>query len=216
MTPDISIGFAFAIFFVTLGPLKIIPPFFFATHGMTKKEKFSIAVRSTLLSAAILVFTAFVASALLTNWRVSRETLLVAGGLLLLIGSLRLLSHGVSTAAPEPAPDHPTAAPRPSPLISPITIPATITPWGLVALILFTSVAEDEHRLVGVFAMLAIILLLNLLAMIFAGPFMRFVGVPALGVVGWIFAILQAALGVTFLLRGVTAALGIPWTPTAL
>lgn len=211
--PGISLSFVFAIFFVTLGPLKIIPPFFFATHGMETHEKRSLAIKSTLLAAVILVATAFIAVSLLTNWRVSRETLLVAGGLLLLVGSLRSLNHGVVTAPPEPPAEH-AALPRKSPLISPITIPATITPWGLVALIMFTSIAEDEHRLTGIFLMLGLILVLNLIAMIFAGPFMRFVGMPTLGVIGWIFSILQAALGVTFLLRGITAAFGLAWTPT--
>jgi multiple antibiotic resistance protein len=213
MSLEINLGFAFAIFFVTLGPLKIIPPFFFATHGMTRNEKLGIAVKSTLLSAIILVATAFVALSLLTNWRVSREPLLVAGGLLLLVGSLRMLNHGVTTTPPAPEPEH-AGAPKTSPLISPITIPATITPWGLVALILFTSVAEDQHRLAGVFIVLGIVLVLNLVAMLLSGPFMRFVGVPALGVIGWIFAILQAALGMTFLLRGVTAVFDVPWVGT--
>ena len=215
MTAEISLGFIFAIFFVTLGPLKLIPPFFMATQGLDQKARLGVAMKSTLLAAVILLATAVVALALLNNWRVSRETLVTTGGLLLLFGSLKSLSHGIP-AAPEVDPAHapPPAAAHRSPVISPITIPATITPWGLVALILFVGVAEDQHRLVGVFSMLLLMLALNFLGMAFAGPFMRLVGMPALSVLGWIFIILQAALGVTFLLRGLTAAFGVPWVPT--
>ncbi len=32
-----------------------------------------------------------------------------------------------------------------------------------------------------------------------------------MSVLGWVFSILQAALGVTFLLRGLVAVFGLPW-----
>jgi hypothetical protein len=35
-----------------------------------------------------------------------------------------------------------------------------------------------------------------------------------MSVLGWVFRILQAALGVTFLSRGVVGVLGLPWHPT--
>jgi multiple antibiotic resistance protein len=115
---EISLSFVFAIFFVTLGPLKIIPPFFFTTHELDQKARLAIALKSTMLAALILFATAFVALALLNNWRVSRETLLTTGGLLLLVGSLRALSHGVPTP-PEPGADHPGPGPAGrSPIIS--------------------------------------------------------------------------------------------------
>jgi len=65
----------------------------------------------------------------------------------------------------------------------------------------------------GVIAMLVLNMLLNIAGMAFAGPVMRTVGLPAMSVLGWVFSILQAALGVTFLFRGVV---GLPWHPTPL
>lgn len=68
----------------------------------------------------------------------------------------------------------------------------------------------------GVIAMLVLNMLLNIAGMVFAGPIMRTVGLPAMSVLGWVFSTLQAALGITFLFRGVVGVLGLPWHPTPL
>ena len=218
MTAPINLGFIFAIFFLTLGPLKLIPTFYGVTQGLDGKARLGLALKSTILAFLILVVATVVGSALATNWRISREALLITGGFLLLIGSLKILSHAL---APPPhdehAPPPDPAAKRPiSVVISPLAIPGVITPWGLVALLLFVGVAEDQNRLVGLVVVLVLIMLLNIIGMIFAGPVMRAVGLPAMSVLGWVFSILQAALGVTFMLRGLVAVFGRPWVSTPL
>ena len=215
MAAPINLSFIFAIFFLTLGPLKLIPSFYGLTQGLDGRARLGLALKSTALAFLVLVVATVVGSALATNWRVSREALLITGGFLLLIGSLKIQSHVLEPPAPHPPAD--PAAKRPiSIVISPLAIPGIITPWGLVALLLFVSVAEDQHQLGGVVAMLVLNMLLNIAGMIFAGPIMRTVGLPAMSVLGWVFSILQAALGVTFLLRGLVGVLGIPWRSTPL
>jgi len=216
MAAPINLGFIFAIFFLTLGPLKLIPSFYGVTQGVDSKARLGLALKSTALAFLILVAATVVGSALASNWRVSREALLITGGFLLLIGSLKILSQALAPRdEPAPAPD-PAPKQRLSIVVSPLAIPGIITPWGLVALLLFVSIAEDQNRLVGLVVVLLLIMLLNLLGMVFAGPVMRAVGLPAMSVLGWVFSILQAALGVTFLLRGLVAAFGLPWLSTPL
>ena len=216
MTGSIDLSFIFAILFLTLGPLKLIPTFYGVTQGLDGKARLGLALKSTALAFVVLVVATFVGSALATNWRVSREALTVTGGLLLLIGSLKIQSHVLAPPEHEPPPADP-AAKRPIGIfISPLAIPGIITPWGLVALLLFVSVAEDQHQLGGVAVMLVLNMLLNIVGMIFAGPIMRTVGLPAMSVLGWVFSILQAALGITFLFRGLASVFGLPWHPTPL
>jgi multiple antibiotic resistance protein len=219
MAAPINLGFIFAIFFLTLGPLKLIPAFYGVTQGLDRKARIGLALKSTILAFLILVVAAVVGSALATNWRISREAMTITGGFLLLIGSLKILTHVLAPPAPHeaPAPAPDPAAKRPiSLVISPLAIPGIITPWGLVALLLFVGVAEDQNRLAGVVITLVLIMLLNIVGMIFAGPVMRTVGLPAMSVLGWVFSILQAALGVTFMLRGLVAVFGLPWLSTPL
>jgi multiple antibiotic resistance protein len=216
MNAPLNLGFIFAILFLTLGPLKLIPTFHGATHALDGKTRLGLALKSTTLAFLILVVATVVGSALATNWRVSREALLVTGGLLLLIGSLRILSHALTPPEHAPPPIDPAAKRPISIVVSPLAIPGIITPWGLVALLLFVSVAEDQHQLGGVIAMLVLNMLLNIAGMVFAGPIMRTVGLPAMSVLGWVFSILQAALGITFLFRGLVAVFSLPWRPTPL
>lgn len=213
---NLSLGFIFAIFFLTLGPLKLIPAFYGATVGLDRKTRIGLALKSTGLAFLILVGSTIVGTALATNWRVSREAMLVTGGFLLLIGSLKILSHALSPAAEHAPPPDPTAKRPISIVISPLAIPGIITPWGLVALMLFVGVAEDQHQLGGVVAMLVLNMVLNVICMIFAAPIMRTIGLPAMSVLGWVFSILQAALGITFLFRGLVAVFSLPWHPTPL
>jgi multiple antibiotic resistance protein len=218
MAAPINLSFVFAIFFLTLGPLKLIPAFYGVTQGLDGKTRIGLALKSTVLAFVILLVAAVVGSALAVNWRVSREALTITGGFLLLIGSLKILSNALSPPAPreDAAPADPPAKRPISIVISPLAIPGIITPWGLVALLLFVSVAEDQNRLAGVGVMLLLIMLLNIIGMIFAGPVMRAVGLPAMSVLGWVFSILQAALGVTFMLRGLVEVFGLPWLSTPL
>ncbi|KQZ04072.1 hypothetical protein ASD21_19915 [Caulobacter sp. Root1455] len=217
MAAPINLGFIFAIFFLTLGPLKLIPTFYGVTQGLDRKTRIGLALKSAALAFAILVAAAVVGSTLATNWRISREALTITGGFLLMIGSLKILSSVLAPPAPPEAPPAGSAAQRSlSVVISPLAIPGIITPWGVVALLLFVGVAEDQNRLGGVAVALVVIMLLNIVGMIFAGPVMRTVGLPAMSVLGWVFSILQAALGVTFMLRGLIAALGMPWRSTPL
>lgn len=215
MTGSINIGFIFAIFFLTLGPLKLIPTFYGVTQGLDGKARRGLALKSAALAFLVLVVATVVGSSLATNWRVSREALTVTGGLLLLIGSLKVQSHVLEPLKHAPEEDSATTRPT-NVIVSPLAVPGIITPWGLVALLLFVSVAEDRHQLSSVAAMLVLTMLLNILGMIFAGPVMRTVGMPAMSVLGWVFSILQAALGVTFLFRGVVSVMGLPWHPTPL
>jgi multiple antibiotic resistance protein len=219
MAAPINLSFIFAIFFLTLGPLKLIPTFYGVTQGMDGKARLGLALKSAVLAFLILVVAAVIGSALAANWRISREALVITGGFLLLIGSLKILSSVLAPPAPPEghAPPADPAARRPiSIVISPLAIPGIVTPWGLVALMLFVSIAEDQNRLGGVAVVLVLIMLLNIVGMIFAGPVMRTVGLPAMSVLGWVFSILQAALGVTFMLRGVAGVAGIPWHSTPL
>lgn len=212
---NLNLGFIFAILFLTLGPLKLIPTFYGATAGLERKVQIGLAFKSTALAFLILVASTVLGSALATNWRVSREALLITGGLLLVIGSLKVLSSVLSPTEHAPPPEPQVKRPI-SIIISPLAIPGVITPWGLVALLLFVSVAEDQHALGGVVAMLVLNMVLNIICMIFAAPIMRSIGLPAMSVLAWVFSILQAALGVSFVARGLTTLLSLPWHPTSL
>jgi multiple antibiotic resistance protein len=62
---------AFTIFFITLGPVKIVPPFFLLTHDKDQRTILTLAFRSAIVATAIALFVAIVVSAIMQNRRVS-------------------------------------------------------------------------------------------------------------------------------------------------
>ena len=87
------------------------------------------------------------------------------------------------------------------PVLEPLVIPAIVTPTAVVAILFFLAQAKDDAtQYWTVLAILALILVLNLICMLLARVIMRAVGVATLQVVGWILSVLQAGLAVQFVL----------------
>jgi multiple antibiotic resistance protein len=208
---------AFTIFFITLGPVKIVPPFFLMTHDKDRRTIWLLAFMGTIVSTAIALFVAIVVSSIMQKWRVSVDAVAIAGGILLLITSIKAITGFALIETPMIGSRNDVAAagddaPSPSqtfrkawlgkPVLSPIAIPTIITPVGVAAILFFADAAVDDNvyktQLIGV---LFVIMALNFVAMILAGPIMRVVGVPLLQTIGWMLSALQAGLAVQIVIE---------------
>ena len=79
----------------------------------------------------------------------------------------------------------------------PLAIPIIMTPWGIVAILVFMGLAAgDPARIAIVIGMLLAIMALNLVGMLLARQIIALVGFVTFQVVGWVFAVLQAGLAV--------------------
>ena len=207
-------GFMFSIFFVTLGPLKTIPVFYMLTYEAGAKYRIGLAFRSTVVATAVVLFVALSTANTLQKWHVSVHAVTIAGGIILFVTALKAVT-GFNLVEPPPArpPEEkaaPGTGPRPTakltwlgkPVISPLVVPTIVTPAGVVAVLFFLAKA-GEHELShqAVLLMLLLMMLLNLVGMLLAAPIMRIVGLSLLQLVGWIFAVLQAALAVQAVLE---------------
>jgi multiple antibiotic resistance protein len=207
-----NLAAAFTIFLVTLGPVKIVPPFFLMTHDQEQRTIWLLALKSTVVATAITLFVAIVVSMLMDKWRVSVDAIAIAGGILLLLTSIRIIGDFNLLETPVAKGGHDEAAVKgntdPSslglntawlgkPVLSPIAIPTIITPVGVVAILFYADAAlgDDGYRiqLIGV---LLEVMALNFVAMVLAGPIMRLVGVPILQTIGWVLSALQAGFAV--------------------
>lgn len=200
-----DLAYAFTICFMTLGPLKTIPAFFLATHNADRRTIRILAAKSTVLATLIVLFVNLIASGTMMKWRVSIEALAIAGGIVLLITSVKTLSGFNLAEMPErveKAAGRATAAPVSTrwmgrPVLSPLVIPAIVPPVGVLAILLFAGLTAGDMALqIQWVSLLLAIMAANFVAMLFAGPIMRRVGVPVLQIVGWVFSALQAGLAV--------------------
>jgi len=203
--PDLS--FVFTIFFLTLGPIKTIPTFFQLTKDATAKFRQQTALQATGLALLLSLFIAFVGRNVLGKWRISLEALQISGGLILLLFALKVISM-------QPQPFKGEKATADTPLsasfklaLTPLTTPTIITPYGVVAILFFMVLAKGdigfESQIIG---LIVLIMFLNYLGMLFAVRIMKTGFVPVLlMLVGWVFAIMQAALGIDVILKAFRA-----------
>jgi len=195
-----NIPYIFTIFFLTLGPLKIISVFDRLTHDASSVYRLRAAGLSTLFSTIIVLMLAGVGRNIITSWKVSSSALAMTAGILLLTSALKLLSD---FSLPGRIQEHPPGSAK-DPLelaISPLAIPAIVTPYGLVAILAFMGYAQGRLGLeLSIVALLLLTMGLNLVAMLITPLIVRWIGLIPLLIVGWVFAALQAALALEFMI----------------
>lgn len=201
------LSYVFVIFFITLGPLKIIPVFNKLAFNTTNSFRSKLAKKATILSSLIMFGVAIISNGILTKWDVSISALYISGGILLLMSSLKMLSNfTMPQPLPINTPPH-TEADIPSLTINPLTIPTIITPYGIVAILVTATQSNGNiSRQLAILAILLVIIFLNWLAMIFAKQIIQKVNIVTLLLVGWIFAVLQAGLAIDLILEGIKRA----------
>ncbi|WP_028979006.1 MarC family protein [Sporocytophaga myxococcoides] len=203
-------SYIFTIFFITIGPLKIIPLFYGMTIELDEKSLKKLALKGTWFSLIIILLLALVVTHMLKAWRISIPSVTVAGSILLFISSLKMIlafkppGAGAKHAAEsEIKPQSLSPKELSMKALSPLAIPLIISPIGVAAIIAAASLALEsgfEADLTVIVAVLLIVLL-NLLSMVFVRKIMKVISIAAFSILGWIFAILQAALAVQFMVN---------------
>jgi len=112
----VSYGAIFTLFFVTLGPLKVLGPFAQLTRETDEATMRRIAVRAFVLAVIAVVVGGFAGRSLLENWGISAAAMLLAGGIIFALVGLSLVLEQYQPAhpPPPPLPAAPMAATRPA------------------------------------------------------------------------------------------------------
>lgn len=199
-----SAGVALTTFFATIAPLDVAAMFAALTAGESPQHKHSMAVRGTLVAAAILVAFSLVGQALLANLGISLAALRAAGGVLLLLMGIDMVfarsSGGISTTAAERC----EAATKKDISVFPLATPLIAGPGAMGAAILLMANAEgDVAGQVAVVASLLAILAVTLVALLIAGRLQRLLGVIGMQVITRVMGVLLSALAVQFIFDGI-------------
>lgn len=192
----------FTILFVTLGPLKTLGPFAKRTHGLDDKVVRQIAVRAFLIAVPAVIVGSLIGQKMLEKWHVSLGALAIAAGIIFFLVALRqLLEQYVpsETASPAPLPASPTAA------AMRLLFPVVLTPYGIATVIVLLAASKDTQRIEIILALLVAVMVLDLLAMLFARRILVDWVVDVFQVLGAVLGVLQVALGIQFILKGLQA-----------
>ena len=190
-------GSIFTLMFVMLGPLKVIGPFARLTHEMDETGVRKIAIRVFCIALVAVVAGAMVGRALLRSWNISPPALLLAGGAIFFVVGMRVVLEQYAPASTPPArlPDSPMAA------AMRIAFPTVVTPYGTASAIVLLAHTHDVERTLTIFAILVGVMLLNLLAMLYARRMLGGTTAIVFEILGAVLGVLQVALAVTIMLH---------------
>jgi len=192
-----SFAFVFTVYFMLLGPLKIVPAFIKLTQHTERAFKREVAIKAALAATTLVAVVAVLGQFLVTRFELSIDSVRIAGGLVLLLSALHVVFPIPEAVHAEPS--RPTAFQI---AISPVAMPIAVPPAGVAAILITVLLAPDYPGMGMVIVLgLATMMVLDFLAMYFIDAI---AGVPGLllllQVLGAVLIFIQIALAIeTFL-----------------
>lgn len=185
----------FTFLFLMLGPFKIIGPFAKITKGADAALTRKIALQATFLSSLALLLAAIVGERALSSYGIPLPILALSAGIILFMVALLNILQQFMPSAPDSAETVGTAPPPSLKMaLTPLAFPTIVTPYGIAALVVFLALSPDLQSRLTIGAIVAVIMLLNLIVMITERHLMPVLGL-VLPILGAVLGIVQVALG---------------------
>ena len=196
----------FLMFFIMLGPIKAIGPFYGATGALALPALRALAWKVFAFGVGAVLLAGLLGSQLLQKWQISPAIMELSAGLVFLLVALQLV---LAQYGPAPHPAAPTAAPAAvsGAQMMHLVFPVTVTPYGIAVLISLMALSGSFSRSLVILAIAVVVMVLNLLTMLFVRPIMHGLGMVTLQVLGAILGILQVALALQ-IMHGALQSLG--------
>jgi multiple antibiotic resistance protein len=200
----VDLGETFTFFFLMLGPIKVLGPFVKMTERAEARFRRQLAIRATLFSCLALAAAALVGERTLQDYGVPLNVLALTGGLVLSVVAFQKILEQFRPVATEETEAETlsldSAAFR-------LAFPIVITPYGIVAVIIFIAIAQETPTKVAIFLLAVGVLLIDLVAMLIARPLLKWLGAPLL-ILDAVLAVIQLAFGMQIILTSL-AAIGV-------
>ena len=190
-------SFIFTVFFMLLGPVKLIPSFGGLTRGADPQFKRDVAIRGVVVASALCAFVALAGGTLLGRYRISLDAVRIAGGLVLLISALQVMFRRAHPSSPSSGK---LAAIQLA--ASPVAVPMIVPHAGVAAILICMAHAPQYPGVTQSVAIgLATMMALDFLVMYFIDRVMKTPGLTIiLNVLGSVLVFVQAALAINMML----------------
>jgi len=186
--------------FVIMDPVGNVPIFLSVTRRLDARARNRAALLAVLTASLVIVVFAFLGRQVLAYLNVSVPALQGAGGLLLLLVALELLTGGDAVQRSEPEEgDHVAVA------MVPLGTPLLAGPGAIVATIVFVTAADGTPDLALIGAGVASVLVVVYLTMRFSGLLIRVLRRSGILLLSRIAGLLLAAIAVQMLADAVIA-----------
>ena len=194
-------GSALVTIFVIMDPPGVVPIYMALAQGKSREARRRIAMQATMTSLAVIVLFALLGEQVLRYLKISLPALQGAGGLLLLLVALQLLTGAEQT-------QH-DAVEDVSVALVPLGTPLLAGPGAIVATILFSRQADSAPKWIALAAAVLCVHVLIWAAMRFSGFIAKVAGHGGITVFSRIMGLLLAAIGVQLLADAVTGFIGL-------
>jgi small neutral amino acid transporter SnatA (MarC family) len=188
----------FTFLFLMLGPIKILGRFVQLTRQGDEGFAKRLALRAFLFSCLALTIAAVIGERSMRKYHISVPVLAIAAGIILFLVALQTVMHQFDSKA---AAKHREYEPSMRLAVSPLAFPTIVTPYGVAAVIVFMTLTPEFVTRIEIFGALLVLMLLNLVAMLFAKPLLKYAGMP-LQLLGTVLGIIQVALGLQIIVMG--------------
>lgn len=183
--------------FVIMDPPGTVPIFMSLTAQMSARDRNRSALQALLVATGVIVVFAIFGQSILNYMHISLAALQGAGGLLLVLIALQLLTG--STSGEEKAAKYKNVA------FVPLGTPLMAGPGAIVAVMVFVQQSSELSEYLAVGAGIAAVLVSLYLAMRFAGVVQRVLGENGVELVTRIAGLLLSAIAVQMIADAVEA-----------
>ena len=187
---------ALTSYFVVIDPIGTALIFHGLTTGCERAYAKRMALRSTLIAAAIVLVSAFFGQALLTKLGISIEALRVSGGLLLFITAFNMVTKGETGKKWESGQEVDIS-------VFPMSIPLLSGPGCLTVTILLFSQTPTVSGSLSLVAAVLVTYLLTYLALSSANRVKDLIGRTGDNILRRLLGVILAALAIQFIADGV-------------
>ena len=197
---------SFVTLVLVIDPIGLAPAFIALTQGLEVRQKRALALRSSVIAAAILIVTALLGNWFLAQLRIGLAAFQISGGILLFGVATRMIfgehmrqeSREAESAAREKIAD--LAA-------FPLAIPLIAGPGAITATLLLASrTGGDPSLLLALVLIIAAVAIVSALSFLLAGQLARVLGRTGNIVLARLLGIVLAAFATQFVVDGIKSA----------
>ena len=195
-------GSVLVTFLVIIDPPGCAPIFASLTRGTSDAHRRAMAVRSSFIAWAILMFFALLGRPMLHALGISLASFRIAGGIMLFFIALDMVFER-RTERREKRAEAIEGTPEAEDIsVFPMAIPMISGPGSIASAMLWVSRAETPVHIAVVLAAITVVLLITLGVLLAAGPLMKLIGEKVEAMITRILGVILAALATQFIVDG--------------
>jgi multiple antibiotic resistance protein len=195
-------GSALVTFLVIIDPPGCAPIFASLTRGTTGAHRRAMALKSSLIAWAILMFFALLGKPMLHALGISLASFRIAGGIMLFIIALDMVFERRTQRRENRAHSIEGTAEAEDISVFPMAIPMIAGPGSIASAMLWVSRADTIFDIAVVLVAITVVMLITLVTLLAAGPLMRLIGEKVEAMITRILGVILAALAAQFVVDG--------------